>query len=226
MRVLVTGAGSGIGAATSDLLESEGVEVIRTDRSGPDVIGLDVTRAGDWERVVDAHWPLDGLVNCAGIREISPLVDISEEDFERTLAVNLKGPFLGTRAVARRWLDEDKPGRIVNVASASGIRASFNMPHYCASKAGLIMFTKATAVDLAPRGIRVNAVAPGAVDTPMAEVRYRDPVVRAAREASLPVRRIASAAEIASAISFLLSDSASYIVGEVLSVDGGLTVKM
>jgi NAD(P)-dependent dehydrogenase (short-subunit alcohol dehydrogenase family) len=227
VRYLVTGAASGIGQATASLLASQGHEVTGADvNPGDGVRPLDVRDADAWEQVVNDIGPLDGLVNCAGIREIRSFFDVSVDDFRKALDVNLIGPFLGMRTVVRHWREAGRAGSIVNVSSVSGIRASSDMPHYCSSKSALIMMSQASAAELAPIGIRVNVVAPGAIDTPMGAVRYQDPEVRRRREASIPVKRLGEASEIAHAIEFLLSERASYAAGAVLVVDGGLTMRL
>ena len=227
MHYLATGAASGIGQATASLLTSLGHQFTGTDINPVDgVRPLDVLDADAWERVIEDVEPLDGLVNCAGIREIHSFFDVGVDDFRKALDVNLIGPFLGMRAVVRRWREAGCIASIVNVSSVSGIRASSDMPHYCSSKSALTMMSQASATELAPIGIRVNVVAPGAIDTPMGAVCYPDPEVKRRREASIPARRLGEASEIAHAIEFPPSERASYAVGSVLVVAGGLTMRL
>lgn len=222
-RVLVTGAASGIGAATCSVLTSHGFEVVSADiRTGTDLM-LDVTDQQAWVSAVEAAWPLDGLVNCAGIRTRAALLDLEPADFDRVLDVNLRGAFLGMRTVVRAWREEDRGGAIVNVASVNGLVAVGNQAHYVASKGGLIMLTKAAALDVGRLGIRVNAVAPGAIDTPMMTTRLADPDVRRWLEERIPQGRIGRPEEAAEVIAFAISDRASYVNGAVLVVDGGWT---
>jgi L-xylulose reductase len=221
MRVLVTGAASGIGAATARLLAEQEIEVVPADLSpGEGGVQLDVTNRDAWLAVLNEAWPLHGLVNCAGIRSMRSILDTDEADFEQTLRVNLIGPFTGMRLIARRWLDQGMPGVIVNVASLAGLTPRRDIPDYAASKAGLISVSRALAGELGSAGIRDNVVAPGAVDTPMGRSRHNN-TDRDAFLAGIPQGRIADPAEIAQTISFLLSDASSYMTGSVMVVDGG-----
>ena len=220
--VVVTGAASGIGAATCALLESEGWRVIGTDvADGPNVRRLDVTNEADWDTVLDEAGPIDGLVSCAGIRTCYALVDLSVEDWEHVLRVNVTGTFLGIRGAIRRWLDAGTTGSIVTVASINSFVAVPKQAHYVASKAAVAMLTKAAALEVAGNGIRVNAVAPGPVMTGMIGARLAEPGQREWLESKVPMGRIADPSEVATTISFLLSDRASYITGAVIPVDGG-----
>ncbi len=223
-RVLVTGGASGIGEATCQLLREHGTEAIPADLTKVEGgLQLDVTSTTEWEEALDAAGPLDGLVNCAGIRTRALLVDLEPADFDRVLAVNLRGPFLGMRAAARRWRAERRGGVIVNVASVGGMVAIPGQAHYVASKGGLIALTKVAAVELAADGIRVNAVAPGAILTPLTAERLGDPAQRGVFEQRIPQRRVGAAREVADAIAFLLQPTSSYITGTTLAVDGGWT---
>lgn len=221
-RVIVTGGASGIGQAVCELLRSQGITAIAADvqpvESG---LALDVTSADQWERALDEAGPFDGLVNCAGIRTRAMLVDLEPEDFDRVLSVNLRGPFLGIRAAARRWRGEGRGGTIVNVASVVGMVAVAGQAHYVASKGGLIALTKAAAIELAEQGVRVNAVAPGVISTPLVAERMTDPAQLAFFEQRIPQRRFGRPTEAAAAIAFLLSPASSYITGATLMVDGG-----
>lgn len=220
--VVVTGGQSGIGEATCELLRSEGYNVVSADvASGADV-HLDVTDEEGWDRTFDQIGPVDRLVNCAGIRTIAPIPELSKNDFVRVLDVNLVGPFLGTRALARRLVGEQRGGAVVNVASEFGLSAPVpNQSNYAASKGGLVLLTKAAAVELGPAGIRVNAVAPGAVDTPLLRPRLQDESLAAFVAGRVPIGRIAQPQEVAEVIAFLLSDKASYVNGAIVPVDGG-----
>jgi NAD(P)-dependent dehydrogenase (short-subunit alcohol dehydrogenase family) len=162
---------------------------------------------------------LDALVNNAGIAIFKPILDVSYEDWSRVLAVNLTGPFLCTQAAAPLMRDSGG-GAIVNIASISGLRASTLRTAYGTSKAGLAHLTKQQAVELASLGIRVNAVAPGPVDTAMAKAVHT-PAIRQDYHDHMPLDRYGLEEELAEVIYFLCSERASYITGQVLAVDGG-----
>ncbi len=237
--VLITGAGGGIGRETAALFAQEGAAVVCADQdearaqaaaevvraTGPRALGiaLDVTSAGDVERAVaqaeDAMGPLDALVNAAGIYHVGTIDEIDERAWDRLLDVNLKGTFLVCRAVLPRMLGRGR-GSIVNLASISGrTRSTLAAPSYVASKAGVIGLTMSLAAQSAGRGVRVNAVAPGPVDTGM--IRDLPSELQARLVATIPMGRLATPREIAQAIAFLASDAASFITGETLNVNGG-----
>jgi NAD(P)-dependent dehydrogenase (short-subunit alcohol dehydrogenase family) len=221
-RVLVTGGGSGIGAATCAELTKRGWDPVPADLRPPEGgVTLDVTDERGWVEVFDSAGPFDGLVNSAGIRTRHPLVDLAVEEFERVVRVNLVGTFLGVREAFRRWMPDGRPGVIVNLASVNAFLAVPNQVHYAASKAGVVMLTKAAAREAADSGVRVNAVAPGPVRTPMIEERLADPAQEAWLRDQVPMGRIAEPDEVARVIAFLLSDEASYVTGTTMFVDGG-----
>jgi NAD(P)-dependent dehydrogenase (short-subunit alcohol dehydrogenase family) len=161
---------------------------------------------------------LDALVNNAGVAVFAPLLETSDEDWNRVLAVNLTGPFLCTKAAAP--VMRERGGAIVNITSISGLRASALRTAYGTSKAGLAHLTKQLAVELAALGIRVNAVAPGPVETAMAK-QVHTPEIRADYHDAIPLNRYGLEEELAEAVFFLCSERASYITGQVLAVDGG-----
>lgn len=221
-RILVTGAASGIGAATCAALAAEGYDVVGADVQASDgVVRLDVREEASWDEVMSSVGPLDGLVTCAGIRTRGAIDELSVAQFDDVFAVNVRGTFLGIRSVARQWLSNGATGAVVTVASINGYMASPGQPHYAASKAALIMLTKAAALDLAPRGIRVNAVAPGAVRTPMIADRLAEPGQEESFSSRIPLGRIGAPHDVTPAILFLLTDGARYITGTTLLVDGG-----
>ena len=162
---------------------------------------------------------LDALVNNAGIAIFKPILEVSYEDWSRVLAVNLTGPFLCTQAAAPLMRDSGG-GAIVNITSISGLRASTLRTAYGTSKAGLAQLTQQQAIELASLGIRVNAVAPGPVDTAMAKAVHT-PDIRTAYHDAIPLNRYGLEEELAEAIFFLCGERASYITGQTLAVDGG-----
>jgi NAD(P)-dependent dehydrogenase (short-subunit alcohol dehydrogenase family) len=175
--------------------------------------------AAAFGRVAARFGRLDALVNNAGIAVFKPILETTPEEWNRVLAVNLTGPFLCTQAAAP-LMAEGGGGAVVNVTSISGLRASTLRVAYGTSKAGLAHLTKQQAVELATLGIRVNAVAPGPVDTAMAKAVHT-PEIRRDYHDTIPLDRYGLEAELAEAIFFLCSDRAAYITGQVIAVDGG-----
>jgi NAD(P)-dependent dehydrogenase (short-subunit alcohol dehydrogenase family) len=235
---LVTGAARGIGLAAASRFLEDGWRVAMLDilgdtlRAAVDSLGCgdatlaleaDVSDPGAVQAAVqEAHRQfgrIDALVNNAGIAVFKPMLDVTLEEWQRVLAVNLTGPFLLTQAVAPIMRDQGG-GTIVNITSISGLRASTLRVAYGTSKAGLAHLTKQQAAELAQYGIRVNAVAPGPVDTAMAKAVHT-PAIRADYHDHIPLNRYGLESELANAICFLCGDQASYITGQVLAVDGG-----
>jgi NAD(P)-dependent dehydrogenase (short-subunit alcohol dehydrogenase family) len=234
---LVTGAARGIGLATAKRFLADGWRVALLDIDGdnlkrtiaalsaPDTtlaITTDVSQPDQVDRAyteLSARFgQLDALVNNAGIAIFGPILDTKFEDWQRVLAVNLNGPFLMTQAAVP--LLRERGGAVVNITSISGLRASTLRVAYGTSKAGLAHLTKQQAVELAALGIRVNAIAPGPVDTAMAKAVHT-PEIRADYHDHMPLNRYGLEEELAEAIFFLASERASYVTGQVLCVDGG-----
>lgn len=220
-RILVTGGASGIGEATCETLSAAGYEAIPADvSSGAGILTLNVTDEDSWAAAFDHASPLDGLVNCAGIRSRSLIVDTTLADFELHLLVNVTGTWLGIRELLRRHQD-GRAASIVNIASVNAVIAVPGQAHYVASKGAIASLTKAAAIEGAALGVRVNAVAPGPIRTPMTEERLVDPAQLEWLQGRVPLGRIGEASEIASIVEFLLSDASSYVTGTVIYADGG-----
>lgn len=237
-RAIITGGGSGIGAACARMIVERGGEVLVIDRDAgaaqavADSLGgraeaLDVTDAGAVAALVTglakADFVPDVLINCAGVREFADPLEISPEHWEKLLSVNLSGTFYITQAVARLWRDLNRGGAIVNTASTSGIFASEQRVTYVASKHGVVGMTRQLALDLGPLGIRINAVAPGVVQTPMTQTYFDDPATEERIRNVYPLGRVAQAEDVAEVILFLASDRARHVTGTVIPVDGGYT---
>ncbi|PLS87652.1 MAG: hypothetical protein CYG60_00770, partial [Actinobacteria bacterium] len=189
---------------------------------------LDLLEEGAETRVVegtlDAHGAMDVLVNCAGIFPTSPALELKAEEWDRVLGLNLRAPFLLSQAFARHVARAGSPGNVVNIASSAGVIARPGIAHYCASKAGLMMLTKVLAIEWAEHDIRVNAVAPGLVETPGVEKLLRSEEGRHEHRKKLtriPMSRTGTPREIAEAVLYLASDASSFVTGHTLFVDGG-----
>ena len=236
----VTGASRGIGRATALRLASDGAKVALNFASNVakaeevkreieaagsealllqgDVSKLDVVTALV-QKTIDAWGRLDILVNNAGIARDNLLLKMSEEDFDKVIATNLKGVFNCTKAVTKIMMKQ-RYGRIVNMSSVVALRGNVSQANYAAAKAGIIGLTKSAARELASRGVTVNAVAPGFIDTDMTAALSEK--VKEVLLKEIPAGRMGSPEDVANAVAFLVSDQAAYITGQVLSVNGGL----
>ena len=192
------------------------------------LVGGDVSDEADVVRMVgeaaEALGGIDVLVNNAGIQISRPSAELSSADFDRVLAVNLRGSFLCAREAIRHFLGEDKGGSIVNISSVHQLIPKPNYLGYSVSKGGMQNLTRTLALEYAGQGIRVNGVGPGATVTPINRAWIDDPVKRAQVEEHIPMRRAGDAGEMAGVTCFLASDLAAYITGQTIFVDGGLTL--
>ncbi|MDQ1638959.1 MAG: glucose 1-dehydrogenase [Pyrinomonadaceae bacterium] len=240
---LVTGASSGIGRATAETLAANGArvainfhrnqagaEAARAEITGAGgsaiVVQANVTRAGEVqslvEQTVNEFGPIDILVNNAGsLVERLKILELTEERWDEVIDLNLKSAFLCCRAVSASMM-ERKRGAIVNVSSIAGRNGgALGSIHYSTAKGGVITFTKGLAKELGPFGVRVNAVSPGVIDTPYHE-QFSSPEMMKTYAGMIPLGRIGTAAEVAKVICFLASDSASYLAGETIEINGGM----
>jgi 3-oxoacyl-[acyl-carrier protein] reductase len=235
---VVTGASRGIGRAIARALAAEGAYVVLAARDAErlsqtvgeiaaaggraDAVTVDVADRGSvnaaFSRVLEAHGRVDCLVNNAGVTRDNLLLRMKDEEWQQVLATNLGGAFLCTQAALKPMIKR-RAGRIVNVASVVGLTGNAGQANYAASKAGLVGFTKSVAREVASRGITVNAVAPGFIETDMTAAMTDK--AKEAVTSAIPMGRVGSPEDVAGAVVFLASDAAAYVTGQVLAVDGG-----
>jgi 3-oxoacyl-[acyl-carrier protein] reductase len=239
---IVTGAGQGIGRGIAVQLAAEGAKVVVSDitdmaqnvaneirqrKQEAFAVKTDVTSLQQAQAMVkaalDHYGRLDILVNNAGIYPEKTLAEMDEKDWDRVITVNLRGVFNCTKAALTSL--QKQGGSIVNLSSIAGSVIGFQgLSHYSASKAGVLGFTRATALELAPHKIRVNAVAPGAIETPTTQ-KGMTPQARQQTEQMIPLKRLGQPEDIAKLVVFLVSDDSSYITGQLIIIDGGWTLQ-
>lgn len=241
---LITGGSSGIGRGITERFARDGAAVAFTFRRNEAAAAevkasieesggraayfqADVALAADVARAVEstlsAFGALDILVNNAGMEVIRPFLDVPEEEWDRVLAVNLKGPFLCTQAAVRAMLRHGRGGRVINISSVhEDVPMPGNSP-YCAAKGGLRMLMRTLCDEVAPHGITVNNIAPGAIGTPINRETMADPEKLARLQAAIPLGRLGTPDEVAAVAAFLASDEAAYITGSSYMIDGGMS---
>lgn len=241
---IVTGASGGIGAGIARRFAEAGAQIVchhrnnrenaerlvaQISKAGGKAVALeaDLSTAAGAESLVDEavqHFgALHILVNNAGIQPVEPLLDVTEQSWQRMMTVNAGGPFFLTRAFARHVKETGAGGAVVNIASIEGRQPAQGHAHYAASKAALLMFTKAAALELGPHGIRVNAVLPGLIEREGIEEAWPDGVAR--WRTAAPLVRLGQPEDVADATLFLASDAARWITGIDLVVDGGVSAR-
>lgn len=240
---IVTGAGQGIGQGIAKRLGSEGAKVIVDYIGNPsgaketqgaiaqaggdsEILLDDITHCEDIEMLVDTAWTKFGsadiLVNNAGMEHRSDFWDTTEEEYDKVMAVNLRGAFFLTQKFVRRLRSAKRPGRIVNISSVHEDMAFPGFTTYCCSKGGLRMFMRNLAVELGPLGITINNVAPGAIVTPINKALLADKAKVDALLNAIPLGRLGSVDDVAGVVAFLVSDDAAYVTGSTFVIDGGL----
>ena len=230
--VLVTGASSGLGKHFSDLLHSAGAHLVVASRnveklekvSGAwqncNVLELDVSDKGSVDRLFDEVGPLDILVNNAGVADTKPAIDLTLSDWDRVMDTNLKGAWLVAQKAAQNFMNSERPGVIVNIASIVGNRVARNILPYTVSKAALIQMTKALALEWARYNIRINALAPGYIETDMNKEFLNSEMGQKIRD-RIPLRRIGQLDDLDAPFLLLCGDGGRFMTGSTLYVDGG-----
>ncbi len=240
---LVTGSSRGIGRAIALGFAKEGADVIvnylKNKKAAQEVVSkikemsrksmafqVDLGKLPDIERLVDRSWAefgrIDILVNNAGVSYIEPFDKITEETWDRTLEVNLKGVFFCSQRVARLMIKNKIKGKIINVSSTNGEIAEANTAHYNASKGGVNMLTQSLAIELAPYGINVNGLAPGVIKTEIDVDFFVDPSFKEYYRKNIPLERFGEVEECVGAAIFLATNESSYVTGHTIIIDGGL----
>jgi NAD(P)-dependent dehydrogenase (short-subunit alcohol dehydrogenase family) len=240
-RALVTGGSRGIGLAAAAALASYGADVVvaardpvtldeavtalRGEGHSAEGLALDVCDTAAVQAAIEAAAPFDILVNNAGTNRPQPFADVSEETFDAILGLNLRAAFFVAQAVVRRLLADKRSGSIINMSSQMGHVGAANRAVYCASKHAIEGLTKAMAVELGSGGIRVNAIAPTFIETPMTAPYFGDPAFRSSVLNKIKLGRLGALSDIAGAVIYLASDASSLVTGTSLRVDGGWTAE-
>ncbi len=241
--IAITGGDQGIGRAIAERLAQDGADIAicyRSNQAGAQEVVAEITKQGrraiaiqcDVGKISDGqHFidnaiaqlgKLDILINNAGLEHHADFWDVAEQDYDAVLNVNLKGLFFLTQAFVRHRMQSKSGGKVINISS---VHEELPFPHfasYCASKGGIKMLTRNLSIELAPLGITINSIAPGAIETPINKNLVNDPVKLAAVLKNIPLKRLGQPADVASIASFLASDDSSYITGTTFFVDGGL----
>lgn len=238
---IITGARRGMGRAHALALADKGARVVISDiflddclkvakkieKKGGEALAIkcDISKRKEIERMVKEtikrFGRIDILVNNAGILQRKSFLKITEKEWDKIINVNLKGYFLCSQIVAKEMIKQKSRGAIVNIASVAGMIGFKNLSHYCASKGGVIALTKAMAVELAPYSIRVNAIAPGRINTAMDNTLKKDPQTKEKILNQIPLHRIGDPREVSNLVVFLVSDESSYLTGTTITIDGG-----
>ena len=223
---IVTGGNTGIGQAVVVALAAKGAKVVIDYVTNEQAIEADVSKIDDLQRMIDTavsnFGRLDIMVNNAGIETRTSVLDTTEDQYEKVLAINLKSAFFGTQLAAKQMIAQGEGGRIINMTS---VHEDWPMPGntpYCLSKGGMRMLTRTAGVELAPHNICVVGVGPGAVDTPINAQTVADPKALALLNSSIPLGRVAEPEEIASVVAFLAGPGAGYITATTIFADGGI----
>jgi NAD(P)-dependent dehydrogenase (short-subunit alcohol dehydrogenase family) len=240
-RALVTGAGRGIGLAAAGALADAGAHVtlaartadeveaaaagIRARGQKADALVLDVTDLPAVQATIAAAEPYNILINNAGTNRPKPLVDVTVEDFDVVMGLNVRAAYFVAQAVARRLLEAKQPGSIVNISSQMGHVGAARRTVYCASKHAMEGFTKAMAIELAPHNIRVNSVGPTFIETPLTRPFFENAAFKAEVLSKIKLGRLGQLGDLTGAIVFLASEASSLITGSALVVDGGWTAE-